>query len=155
MTSIDSKDHMNHLFIEMTRSGQSKGARGKVNARLRNEGYSDHEIATARSCISESLDTLFSPDENIVWFYENHFSSILEEASNPCGETLGDTADLDADSELSHESGSDVEEIKYDLSVSVARDKDRLVILSMIKKKINHLALDKLTHILSIIHMNN
>jgi len=53
------------LFKVIQNTGSSKANRQKYNLQLRNQGWSDNEIKTARTCFSNDVQCLSKTEQNI------------------------------------------------------------------------------------------
>jgi cbb3-type cytochrome oxidase cytochrome c subunit len=60
------------LFESMKESGNSKGVRGKVNQKLRSEGYTNKEIVTARALLNNSTECVADLDDEVVKYYNDN-----------------------------------------------------------------------------------
>lgn len=68
------------LFNTIKTTGSSKANRSKYNLQLRNSGWSESEVKTARACYSESLQCLASheKDPNVILAYQSFLSGDKE-----------------------------------------------------------------------------
>lgn len=142
---MEERDKMRVLFDKMLSAGNSSMARRRVNGDLRADGYTSHEISTARSCLSGSLETLADPSDDVIWYFRDTIEPL---------QSLSTVKQVEEDHDhlinMNDEKTTIEQGLRYNLQYPVP-DKEQEALSRMIKSNLKHLPVSTLAYVLSVV----